>query len=322
MERILSEISAAIQGGETFLVAAHSGPDGDAIGSTYALGHLLAALGKSVTLYNASGVPEQFKWLEPPVALTTELPDGPFDWTIALDSGDKARLGDDLAARFSTTGTINIDHHLGNPNYAQINWVDPAFSSVGEMIARLAIDLGVPLSGPIGEAVYTAIITDTGYFSFGNTRPETLELSAEILRQGLEPATFNAKLQNQWSLGRLKLWSRVFETATLHFCDRVGLIRITAAMFDETGTGSEDTDGVVNYIRRIKGVQAAVCLREDGPETTKVSLRSSGDVNIQVIAAELGGGGHKNASGCVIHAPMDEAEAVVLEAAGRHLGCK
>lgn len=321
MEKALSQISGALTGGETFLVAAHAGPDGDAIGSTLALGHLLTAMGKQVTLYNISGMPQQFAWLNPPIPLVTELPDGDFDWIIALDSGDKSRLGDDLAARFGTQGTINIDHHLGNPNYAQINWVNPSYSSVGEMIAQLAIDLGVPLSGDLGEAVYVALITDTGYFSYGNTRPETMELGAEILRQGLNPVTFNAKLQNQWSVNRLKLWAMVFETAELHFCDTVGLIRITDAMLKATGTNTADTDGVVNYLRRVKGVRAALCLREDSPELTKISLRSSGDVNVQVIAAELGGGGHKNAAGCVIQAPIDEAQGILLEAAGRLLGC-
>lgn len=321
MDGAMKRISAALTGGGSFLVAAHAAPDGDAIGSTFALGHLLAALGKRVVLYNVSGMPEQYAWLNPPTALTDRLPDEQFDWLIALDSGSKSRLGEALADRFGTTGTINIDHHLDNPHYGQLNWVDTEFSSVGEMIALLATDLGVPLSGDLGEAVYAAIVTDTGYFSYGNTRPRTLEMAAEILRHGLDPAAFNAKLQNQWSLSRLKLWSMVFETAELHFCDRVGLIHITDAMFRATGTKSADTDGVVNYLRRVRSVRAAVCLREDGPELTKVSLRSSGDVNVQVIAAELGGGGHKNAAGCVVAAPLDKAREIVLAAAGHHLGC-
>lgn len=320
MEKALKQVSAALTGGETFLVAAHTGPDGDAIGSTFALGHLLARLGKRVALYNASGLPEQFNWLTPPAPLADQLPQGPVDWIIALDCGDRARLGDELAGRFGTQGTINIDHHLGNPGYAQINWVDTGFASVGEMIARLAAELDVPLSGALGEAVYLAMITDTGYFSYGNTHPETLELAAEILRQGLDPEDFNAKLQNQWSLGRVQLWARVLDTAELHFDGAVGVIRITGAMFEATGTQSADTEGVVNYIRRIKGVRAAVCLREDGPELTKVSLRSWGNVNVQAVAAELGGGGHRNAAGCVVPAPMAEAQALVLEAAGRVLG--
>jgi len=320
MEKALKQVSAALTGGGTFLVAAHTGPDGDAIGSTFALGHLLARLGKQVTVYNASGLPEQFAWLTPPAPMRNALPATAFDWTVALDCGDRARLGDELAPRFGTQGTINIDHHLGNPGYAQINWVDTRFSSVGEMIARLAADLGVPLSGALGEAVYLAMITDTGYFSYGNTRPETLELAAEILRQGLNPEDFNAKLQNQWSLGRIQLWARVLDTTELHFGGTIGLIRITGAMFEATGTVSADTEGVVNYVRRIKGVQAAVCLREDGPELTKVSLRSSGDINVQAVAAELGGGGHRNAAGCVVPAPIATAQAVVLEAAGRVLG--
>lgn len=321
MESQAARISALLAKGERFLLASHAGPDGDALGSIAALGHLLAALGKDVVLYNKSGVPDQFSWLPLPCPVLTAPPEGPFDWTIAMDCGDAARLGPDLAGRFPDSGTMNIDHHLGNPDFAEVNWVDPRYAAVGEMVCELARELGVPLSGALGEAAYLAIVTDTGYFSFGSTRPETLEFAAEILRQGLSPADFNAKLQNQWSLNRLKLWSRVFAEASLHLGGALGVMRVTREMMRDTGTDKEDTEQVVNYLRRVKTVRAAVLLREDGPGQTKISLRSSGDVNVQAVAAELGGGGHKNASGCTIEAGLDRAEAILLEVAARKLGC-
>ncbi|NJB66992.1 phosphoesterase RecJ-like protein [Desulfobaculum xiamenense] len=312
------KIKEILREGQSFLVAAHASPDGDALGSTAALGHLLVQLGKEVTLYNPSGVPNQFDWIDLPCPLVSELPDELPQWLIALDCGDVRRLGDALAARFGTTSTVNIDHHLGNPGYADVNWVDPNFSSVGEMVATLARDLDIPLSGALGEGVYLALVSDTGYFSYGNTHPETLILAAELLREGLDPEFFNARFLNQWTMGRLKLWSRVLSGAKLHLDGRVGTIRITQDMLDETGTTSEDTDGIVNYIRRVKGVKAAVSLREDGPDRTKVSLRSSGEMNVQAIASRLGGGGHKNAAGILLTVPLDEAERLILEAAAGH----
>lgn len=315
----IQTISQLLREGESFLVCAHYSPDGDALGSTAALGFILKALGKDFALYNESGVPAQFEWLSLPCELHTEIPEGDFDYVISLDCGDKARLGDAMEKHFPETGSINIDHHLGNPNFAEHNWVGPEYAAVGEMVAQIALDLDIPLSGELGEAIYLALVSDTGYFSFGNTRPETLELSAEILRQGLNTGTFNARLQNQWTTGRLKLWSKIFGDTHFYFDDQVGVIHISQDLFDDTGTSREDTDGVVNYIRRVKTVKAAILLREDEPGFTKISFRSSGDVNVQQIAASLGGGGHKNAAGAGLEVGMEEAERIVLEACDKFL---
>ncbi|WP_461211127.1 DHH family phosphoesterase [Desulfocurvus sp. DL9XJH121] len=312
-------ISALISGAESFLIASHSSPDGDALGSSAALGFLLKALGKRVAIYNESGLPDQYAWLPLPCPVVAEVPDEDFDWTIALDCGDQARLGAALGERFPEKGSMNIDHHLGNPEYAEVNWVDPRYAAVGAMICDLARELSVPLSGGLGMAAYLAIVTDTGYFSYGSTRPETLEACAEIMRQGLDPAAFNDRLQNQWSLNRLKLWSMVLGDCSLHMDGAVGLMRVSREMLETTGTGKEDTEQLVNLMRRVKSVRAAILLREDGDELTKASLRSSGEVNVQAVAAALGGGGHKNAAGCTVHASLAEAEAVVLDAAARHL---
>ncbi|BBD07921.1 DHH family phosphoesterase [Desulfovibrio ferrophilus] len=321
MDSPIKAISQRLRDGESFLIVAHSSPDGDAIGSSTALGHILQSMGKRVVLYNESRLPKPFCWVPLPCPLVQDVPNEKFDWIISLDCGDKHRMGSAMAENFGAKGTINIDHHLGNPEFAEINWVDTGYAAVGEMIAVLARELDMPLSDKLGECIYLAIVTDTGSFSFGNTSPRTLELAAEILRQGLDPSAFVANLQNQWTLGRMKLWSRIFAQAELHCAGQLGVIHITKEMFENTGTSSEDTDGVVNFIGRIKGVKAAILLREDSPELTKISLRSTGDINVQAIAAELGGGGHKNASGCAVHAPIDKAEQTVLEVAARLLGC-
>lgn len=319
MDRNRQAIRRVLEKGDNFLVAAHYNPDGDALGSTAALGHMLARLGKNFAIYNVSGMPEPYAWLNLPAPLLTELPAEEPDWYLTLDCGDVDRLGDELRQRFNFERLINIDHHLGNPGFGSLNWVDPNYSSVGEMVAHLAMDMGMPMSGDLGEAIYLAIVTDTGYFSFGNTHPRTLELSAEILRAGLDPESFNAKIQNQWSLGRLKLWAAVWSDAELYMDGRVGVVRIPQQLLEATGTTSYDTDGLVNFVRRIKGVDVAVSLRENGPGQTKFSLRSPGTVNVQAIASILGGGGHKSASGGSVDAPMDEARDVLLRTIAQYL---
>ena len=315
-----TEIAEILRRDDGFLVASHANPDGDALGSIAALGHLLAALGKRFALYNESGVPSLYDWLPLPGPVHTEIPAEGFAWTVVMDCGAAHRVGEALERRLRPEGTINIDHHLGNPGFGAVNWVDTTMSSVGEMVAHLAHDLEVPLSGPLGESVYLAMATDTGSFTFGNTHPRVLGLAAEIIRQGLDVEAFNHRLLNNWSPGRLALWSLVLSRTSYAHDAQVGVIRITAADMAATGTNALDTDNLVNMVRRVRGVRVAVSLREDGPRKIKFSLRSTGATNVQAMAATLGGGGHKNAAGGTVEADMETAEATVVAAVAKGLG--
>lgn len=312
-------IKDILSGGSSFLIAAHENPDGDALGSSVALAHVLTELGKDVIVYNASGIPDYLSWLSLPCPVVHELPEMRPEWVICLDSGDLDRLGDEFAESFSRRGSINIDHHLGNPEYAEINWVDPTASSVGEMIGQLAQELDVPLVDGLGEAVYLAMVTDTGHFSYGNTSPDTMRLAASIIESGLDVGTFNARLQNQWTLSRLHLTSKAYERAELHFAGQIATIEVTQSMLDETGSTREDCGDLVNSIRRIRGVKGAISLREETPSLTKVSLRAAGELDVRAISAELGGGGHKNAAGIKLNLSLEDAKALLLETASKYL---
>ncbi len=309
-----AEIAAILTREDHFLVAAHYNPDGDAIGSTAALGFVLSLLGKHVQLYNATGMPAQFSWMALPAPLLTEIPPKEtFSWIITLDSGDADRLGDDLKAVLPEKKSINIDHHLGNPEYGDMNWVDTTASSTGEMISRLADAVGLALRGPLAEAIYTAMVTDTGGFRFSNTRAETLELAARMVRAGVDPGLVNAKIDNQWTMERIALWAEVMSGVAMYYNGAVGVIRLPLDLFERTGATKADCDGLINNIMRIRGVYIAISLREDD-EFIKFSLRSFGDVNVRDVAASFGGGGHKNASGGQIASDMDTAQAQLLEA--------
>lgn len=306
-------IANILRENDNFLLASHFNPDGDAIGSISALGHLLKALGKNFTLYNVSGLPPQFDWLTLPQGIATELPNAPLDWAVAMDCGDIARLGNELAGAWGRMHSINIDHHLGNNSFGEINWIDPTYSAVGEMIANLAKELGVPLSGGLGESVYLAVVSDTGDFVYANTSPDTHRLAAEIIEQGLNLERFNHNYQNQWSFNRIRLLAEVLGNAELHHDGRISLIKISRDMLARTGTTVHDTDNIVNYVRRIKTVQVAAALRQEQNGRTKFSLRSNGEVNVQKIAARFGGGGHKNASGGSVNASLNDSAKIIVE---------
>jgi bifunctional oligoribonuclease and PAP phosphatase NrnA len=311
-----TEIVRRIREGSTFVVAAHAAPDGDALGATAAMGYVLAALGKTFTLVNESPVPAQYDWLRLPGPLHCGPNGSGYDLAIVLDCGDAARLGS-LESRLDPARMAVIDHHLGNPGFGAVNWCDPGRCATGEMVALVAKDLGVPLTGPLGEALYTALATDTGFFSYGGTTAACLELVADLVRGGLDIGTTGARIKNQWSLGRVRLWSEILAALSLRHHGQVGCIGISQAMFSRTGTGPEDCEGLVNNALRVRGVRVAILARERPEGGVKFSLRSVGDVDIQVVAASFGGGGHKNAAGGKLDLPLEEALDVLTEAVAK-----
>ncbi|WP_272700631.1 DHH family phosphoesterase [Desulfovibrio sp. Fe33] len=319
MESPIRRISEIIKGHDEFLVASHYSPDGDAIGSICALGHLLASLGKRVGLYNPSGLPSRYAFVDAPTPIERELPDTLPAWTFVLDCGSRERMGEALTARSDETDFINIDHHLGNDEFGAANWVDATQPSVGNMIALLAEALDVPLTGPLAECVYLAVATDTGFFTYGNTTPESLELAAQMLRSGLDIALMNERITKQWSENRMKLWTEAMSAMELFRDKQICATVITKNMFERTGTTNADTENLINFLRRLKTVRVAAILREEGPDLYKFSLRSYGDDNVQQVAARFGGGGHKNAAGGSIQAPLAEARERLVQAVAEQL---
>jgi phosphoesterase RecJ-like protein len=314
----MRDIARILREHDDIAILSHENPDGDAVGSAAALGHILSRLGKRFTLANASPLPGQFSWMDIPGHWTTSLPTA-YGFAVALDCGDAARLGP-LEHAVDPARLIVIDHHLGNPGFGALNWVDTTASSTGEMVAALADELGVPLTGGLGQCLYVAMVTDTGDFTFGSTRPETLELAARILRAGLDVGETNVRLRNQWTLSRIRLWSEIMGGMAQHFDGRIGSIAISQEALARTGASVEDCDGLVNWALRVRGVLAAVAVRELPDGRVKFSLRSVGEVDVQRVAASFGGGGHKNASGGSLDGPLAVAGQTLTAAVGASLG--
>lgn len=319
---IMGNISEIIQAEDDFLVASHYNPDGDAIGAMAAMGWILKALSKRFRLYNESGMPKRFAWLPLPAPIEKDLPEDKPQWTIVLDCGEASRVGQELAKRMEKSRVINIDHHQGNPLFGEMNWVDPHISSTGEMVAGIAQNLGVPLSGEMGEAVYLALVTDTGWFSYGNTSAQTMELTADIIRQGLRPDLFAPRLNYNWTSNKVHLMGRAMTDARFYAGGQIGVVATSSQDFAQTGATGDDTEGLVDIIRNVKSVVVAVSLRQEESHKIKFSLRSTGDVDIRQVAVRFGGGGHMNASGGVINATLESAEHQMVAMIQKVLGIK
>lgn len=314
MQETIKEISRILKEENDFLVTAHENPDGDALGSISALTWMLTRLGKRVAAYNVTGVPHYLDWLQIPVMVHTNISELPFTpkRVIVLDSGSAARAGAAIEQLLSSTPSICIDHHLKTPDFADINWIDPSYAAVGEMLAVLADHLTIMMTDEIGEAIYLAIASDTGNFTYGNTTPRTLEIAAEVLRRGLDLESFTARSEANWSLNRIYLWGHLFDNVNLVLDGQVAYITLPDSLFADTGTTMEDAEGIVNFLRRIHGVKIALTLRDAGPGKCKISMRTHGALNVQEVAATFGGGGHKNAAGATLDMPINEAVNAVI----------
>lgn len=300
-----------IKAHERFLVVSHVGPDGDAIGSTLGLRHLLKQMGKSVVSFNVDPVPFNLRFLPDAAQVIDGLGEGEgFDVTLVVDCPEPSRVGGD---RFPSRGWGShlaiIDHHIYNGEALAATCVrDVSAAAVGEMIVRLALTLAEPVSAEIAECSYTALMTDTGGFRYSKTTPQTFQIASYLVAHGAEPWKINSNTYENQPLARMKLLARVLDTLSVSDCGRLAFVRVDTEMLEQTGTGSNMLDGFINYARSVQGVEVATQLREVEQGRYKISFRSSGRVNVARLAEAFGGGGHHNAAGCVI-----DGEATIIQ---------
>jgi phosphoesterase RecJ-like protein len=224
------------------------------------------------------------------------------DAVIVMECGDLTRPGiDGLERGF----VINIDHHLGNSLYGALNWFDVTAAACGEQVFDLVRALGVPLTTEIATHVYVAILTDTGSFHYSNITPRTFEIARLCVEAGVDPAAVARAVYDNNSLGRLKLFGAILNRMHLDATGRIATLYVDQALAQACGGSYEDTEGLINLPLTVGAIQAVVFFKGVAPDTWRVSMRSKGEVDINAIAKEFGGGGHKNASGCNASGPFD-----------------
>ncbi|MEQ1573367.1 MAG: bifunctional oligoribonuclease/PAP phosphatase NrnA [Vicinamibacterales bacterium] len=292
---------------QRFVVVSHVRPDGDAIGSGMAMAHALRALGKDVRVVSRDAPPDPFMEFPgvPEIDIRPSV-DDPGDAVIVMECGDLKRTGvDGLERGF----VINIDHHVGNTMYGSMNWLDTSAAACGEMVFDLVRELGVPLSTEIATHVYVAILTDTGSFHYSSISPHTFDICRQCVEAGLDPPTVARSIFDSNSLGRLKLFGAVLSGMELDQSGRLATLMVDDQIAYSCGGTYEDTEGLINQPLTVKAIQAVVFFKEHGPFDWRVSMRSKGDVDINAVAREYGGGGHKNASGCSARGTLEQLKA-------------
>jgi phosphoesterase RecJ-like protein len=321
LERVASEIRAR----DRFLLTAHEGPDGDALGSLLGMHYLLTQLGKDSVMFLAAKefpLPIEYRFLpleevfhEPPADLRDRT-------LVFLDCGNIDRMPVDFLAE-GDNFRINVDHHHDNTQFGDLNLVEVDASCTAEIVYELAVLLGVELTPEMASALYVGMVTDTGKFMYDNANARTHRIAAELIEAGVVVDETYRRLYEHVPIEKLRLLSRALDGIQRHCGGALVLAYITQSDYEQTGAGEEMTEGIIDHLRSVEGARVAALIRDLGDRgraARKVSLRSSaGEVDVSAIARKHGGGGHKRAAGFSTDLGLDELASFLCAEVSRQL---
>jgi len=314
---MLQKISDLIVGHRVFLITAHERLDGDALGSELALAQMLRRMGKEALVYNQDPTPDNYRFLSGSETIVQALPSlERFEVAIILDCSELERVGREYERIATIPRLINIDHHVSNGGFCEASLIDPQASSTGELVWRVAEHMGLRADREMADSLYTAILTDTGGFRYGNTRRETLLAAAELVGAGADPQWISENVYEANPPAKIRLLAAVLPTLSIDAGGRVGSLAVTQSAMADAGALPEHSEGFVDLPRTIRGVEIAILYTEMRDGYFKLSLRSKGKVDVERVARTFGGGGHVNAAACRIEGELADIRRRVLEVIG------
>jgi bifunctional oligoribonuclease and PAP phosphatase NrnA len=319
-------VAAALRDNERFVVTSHEAPDGDALGSLLGMALGLQELGKDAVMFlgGPAPLPREYRFLDlEQRGLQRQRPaDFGERVLVALDCASPTRAGAEPGVVAAAPFTINIDHHHDNPRFGDLNLVVPDASSTGEVLADVFRELGVALTPEMAEALYIALVTDTGRFQYANTTPKALRLAAELVESGADVHRVFQGVYENVQFAKLKLLARALERAQVLEGGEIVVSHLLRGDFEAVGATEPYSEGIIDVLRSVEGSIVSALIREpprDGRPARKVSLRSSVDeVDVSAIARKSGGGGHREAAGFSSDLSVDEiTEFIVREVTGQ-----
>ncbi|MBO4940593.1 MAG: bifunctional oligoribonuclease/PAP phosphatase NrnA [Clostridia bacterium] len=299
-----------IRKAEKVAIFNHESPDGDALGSAYALKLIINALGKQAEVFLRQGDERtrEYKLIKGTEPLGLKVED--CDLKIAVDCADFDRLGE-MKECFSGN-TAAIDHHVTHKEFAEATLVVPDAPATGEIIFDVAEKLGIEMNQDIASNIYLAIICDTGNFKYSSTTSKTHQVAAKLMEKGIDIANLSKQVFDTKSIEYLRAYKMGIDSLELFSNGKIAILAITEKDFEEMGVDEVLIDGIVDLPRSVEGVEVGVYLRER-TEGFKISLRSNGDVDVAQVAVVFGGGGHKKAGGCLIKDSLENAKKKLVE---------
>jgi bifunctional oligoribonuclease and PAP phosphatase NrnA len=297
---------------DRFLLSGHENPDGDCVGAQAALFHLLRALGKQAVILNPDPLARSFDFLlrhTPFESYRNDVQLPPHDVVVLLDCSQLSRLGNLGPKLRATNPTVAvIDHHVGSDHGdGSVNFVDSNAPSTGAMVHRLYGMMGVPLSAAAAEGVFLTLVSDTGWFRHSNTSPDVLSLSAEMARQGVDISGMFDLLYRRMHQDSVAVMGQALAQASFRLKGRYGVVVMDRHLMERAGRAGFDPDLVMEPVRSVEGIEVVAMFKERLDGVVKLSLRATRDVDVQLIAAHFGGGGHRKAAGATLRVSMAEA---------------
>ena len=299
---------------DNYLILTHANPDGDTLGSAFALHRGLSAAGKKSFVRCGDEIHRKYSYLWSGID-NSELE---FDKVIAVDVAASHLLGDEFERLYGDRVFICIDHHLSNKEYAE-NLLLEDRAATAEIIYELLEAMGISIDKGLANCLYTGIATDTGCFMFTNTSPETHRRAAALMEAGADIGKINRAMFETKSLSYLRLEQMAVSSIETHFGGKCAVMTITQDMFRKSGSSEADCDGIASLPRKIEGVLVGVTMHERRDGSFKVSLRTVEPYDAAKICGKLGGGGHNRAAGCEFNCSLDNAKAILLDAIGAEL---
>jgi bifunctional oligoribonuclease and PAP phosphatase NrnA len=314
----MTAVADAIRAHDQFVITTHENPDGDALGSLLASKLALDQLGKDsvMVLHGDAPLPGEYGFM-PLDGLRRRWPDDVAERVLlAVDCANESRIGDpEVLGRVPLS--IDVDHHHDNTRFGRINLIVPDASSTGEVLRDLFRELEIELTPDIAEALYIALVTDTGRFQYTNTTPKALRLAAELVEAGADVHRVFQGVYESVQFAKLKLLARALERAQVYEGGRIVVSYLLRTDFSEVGAAEPYSEGIIDFLRAVEGADMAVLIREppreDGP-TRRVSLRASIDeLDVSQIARSFEGGGHPQAAGFSSEKSVDEITELVRQ---------
>lgn len=292
-----------------YIILTHASPDGDTLGSAYALYYGLNEIGKRACVICPDVIPQKYDYF----ARSTDHVNREDATVIAVDVADKRLLGD-LQSEFGDIVDLNIDHHVSNTKFARNLYLDANASATAEIIFELLTLMKVNINDITAKALYTGIVTDTGSFKYATVTAKTHIIAAMLYDYNINASEINRLMFDTKSKKLIELEKQVLETAEFHFEDKCMLLCVTAEMQQKTGCGGTELEGIAVISRSVEGVKAGVTIKQIDENEFKVSIRTYEPLDASLICKKLGGGGHRGAAGASVKGNLAEVKKKVLEA--------
>ena len=298
----------------SFLITSHVNLEGDALGSELAFLELLRRLGKKAVILNQDRVPLEYSFLPGAKDILNKLNNFHFDTGVILDCSDLNRCGDVHKLFMNAKTIINIDHHISNSRFADINWVKPHASSTSEMIYEFYKRMSLPLKKNSATALYAGILTDTGSFRYTNTTSYTHLVAADLLKYGINPQEIYKNIYQSNLFEDMKLLIKAFSLMQRDAQGKLVWFMVPRLLLKKSSFDFDLSEHILTFGRQIKGAEVVVLFKENLSKKgqIKINFRSQGKVDVNKIAKYFGGGGHRSASACTVNGPLQAIAEQVL----------